>query len=108
VAPVAGGEVEEASWRLGSHVPRVARGGWAWQSEVGRQWWLLLAQGGRRPAGPVLGHKAGWVIFFAGLARQGGGRDGWAASQTRPKVEKEQELEFQIFSGWFEWIQKDI
>jgi hypothetical protein len=26
-APVAGGEVVEASWHLGSHVPEVARGG---------------------------------------------------------------------------------
>jgi hypothetical protein len=46
----------------------------------------LLAQGGRRPAGPVLGHKAGWAIFFAGLVRHGeegemgGLHRGWAQS----------------------------
>jgi hypothetical protein len=88
-APIAGGEVEEALWRLGSHVLEVARGGQAWRHEASRWQWLLLAQGGRHPAGPVLGHKVGWAIFFTGLASQGGGRDGWTASRTRPKVEKE-------------------
>jgi hypothetical protein len=68
--PVAGGEVEEAPWCLGSHVPEVARGG-AWRREAGRRRWLLLAQGGRRPAGTVLGDKAGLAVFFAGLAQQG-------------------------------------
>jgi hypothetical protein len=38
---------------------------------AGRLRWLLLAQGGRRPAGPVLGHKAGCAVFFAGLVWQG-------------------------------------
>jgi hypothetical protein len=70
-APVAGGEEEEESWHLGSHVPEVARGERAWRCEVGQRQWLLLTQGGRRPARPVLGHKTGWAIFFAGLARQG-------------------------------------
>jgi hypothetical protein len=63
-APVVGGDVEEASRRLGSHVPEVARGGGVgrvWQREAGRRRWLLPAQGGRRPVGPVLGHKAGWA-----------------------------------------------
>jgi hypothetical protein len=35
---------------------------------------VTVAIGGSRrktPAGPVLGHKAGWAIFFTGLARQG-------------------------------------
>jgi hypothetical protein len=36
VVPVAGGEVEEASWRLGSHVLEVARGGRVWWHEAGR------------------------------------------------------------------------
>jgi hypothetical protein len=63
--------VEEASWRLGSHVPEVVRGGRAWRREAGQRRWLLLAQGGRRPAGPVLGHKVGCAVFFAGLAWQG-------------------------------------
>jgi hypothetical protein len=37
-APILGGEVEEASWCLGSHVPEVARGGGgrAWRREAGR------------------------------------------------------------------------
>jgi hypothetical protein len=42
-APVAGGEVEEASWRLGSHVPEpVGCGGCCWLKEedarLGRCW----------------------------------------------------------------------
>jgi hypothetical protein len=70
-APVARGEEEETSWHLGSHAPEVARGEQAWWHEASWRQWLLLAQGGRRPTGPVLGHKVGWAIFFAGLARQG-------------------------------------
>jgi hypothetical protein len=68
-APVVGGDVEEASRRLGSHVPEVARGGGAWRREAGRWRWLLPAQGGRCPVGPVLGQKAGgpkWAIAMAG------------------------------------------
>jgi hypothetical protein len=45
--------------------------GRAWGCGAGRWGWLLLAQGGRRSVGPVLGHKAGWAVLFAGLARQG-------------------------------------
>jgi hypothetical protein len=88
-APVAGGEVEEASWCLSSHVPEVARGGRAWRREAGRRRWLLLAEGGRRSVGPVLGHKAEWAVFFDGLARQGEeGEMGWLHRGQGPKLKR--------------------
>jgi hypothetical protein len=40
VASVVGGEEEEASWRLGSHAPEVARGERAWRREASRRWQL--------------------------------------------------------------------
>jgi hypothetical protein len=90
-APVVGGEVEEASWRLGSHVPEVARGGGGERGSVkpvggGGCCWLKEedARLGRCWATRPMGRLLRW----AGAARRGG-RDGWAASRTGPKVEKE-------------------
>jgi hypothetical protein len=96
-APVAGGEVVEASWHLGSHVPEVARGGGAWQREAGRRRWMLLAQGGRRSVGPVLGPKAGWAVFFAGLARQGEeGEMGGLHHGLGPKLKRNRNKNFEF------------
>jgi hypothetical protein len=51
--------------------------------------WLLLAQGGRRPAGLMLGHKAGWAVFFTGLARQGEeGEMGGLHRRLGPKLKR--------------------
>jgi hypothetical protein len=87
--PIVGGEVKEASWCLGSHVLEVAKGGGAWRREAGRRRWLLLAQGGRCPTRPVLGHKARWAVFFAGLARQGeDGETGGLHHGLGPKLKR--------------------
>jgi hypothetical protein len=88
-------------WRLrGILVPMCRRwpeGGGAWQREAGRRRWMLLAQGGRRSVGPVLGHKAGWAVFFAGLARQGEeGEMGGLHHGLGPKLKRNRNKNFEF------------
>jgi hypothetical protein len=58
---------------------------------------MLLAQGGRRSVGPVLGPKAGWAVFFAGLARQGEeGEMGGLHHGLGPKLKRNRNKNFEF------------
>jgi hypothetical protein len=87
-APVVGGEVEEASWRLGSHVLEVARGGREGVKPVGGGGCCWLKEEDARLGRCWATRPVGHLLRWAGKARSGG-RDVWAVSRTEPKVEKE-------------------